>query len=581
MAMPPPLKSSATTAMRGWAILALVLYTAFVAIAGNFTVPPLDRDEARFIQATTQMLETGDYINIRFQQSERNKKPAGIYWLQAASVSLLSDVENRDVWAYRIPSLLAALLSVFLAYQLACRLFDERTAFWGALLLASAPAFSGEATIAKTDSVLLATIIASQAALAHLYLVGLVAGKKPNLFPVLGFWIALAIGVLIKGPIAPMVCFLTIAVLAFSQFFNKTPGRTSVLSWLLSFRPLTGLAVILLIVGPWMAAIGISTEGRFFTEAVGTDMLGKIGQAQESHSGPPGYYLLTVFLMFWPAGLFLPLVVRRISQFRHLPGVLFCLAWLVPGWLVMELASTKLPHYTLPYYPAIAMLVAFIVLQLEDARTELKNAPATAIPVINNKISKGLGAILYLFGGICLSGVVLYFPQEYRSAGTTPVHYLLAASVLGWTLWTTFNFLRQRMRRALLSACLTGGLTAWLLFEGLLPGLDQLALSQNLSETLDEAGLHPLHDKAPPVALAGYYEPSAIFLLGTETKAENADIAAKWLRAAPGHVAIVERRVMPLFLEKIGATPLSTLAVIDGYNYSNGKKMHLTIYTSQ
>src|SRR5580658_6798026 len=80
----------------------LVLLTA---LPGLIALPPLDRDESRFAQATAQMLETGDFVNIRYQSAPRDKKPVGIHWLQAASVSALSSVEKRQIWAYRIPSL--------------------------------------------------------------------------------------------------------------------------------------------------------------------------------------------------------------------------------------------------------------------------------------------------------------------------------------------------------------------------------------------------------------------------------------------------------------------------------------------
>ncbi|HEX3952380.1 MAG TPA: glycosyl transferase, partial [Stellaceae bacterium] len=73
---------------------------------GISTIPPLDRDEARFTQATRQMLETGDFLRIRFQDEARNKKPAGIYWLQAAAVSAFSSAESTAIWPYRLPSLL-------------------------------------------------------------------------------------------------------------------------------------------------------------------------------------------------------------------------------------------------------------------------------------------------------------------------------------------------------------------------------------------------------------------------------------------------------------------------------------------
>ena len=82
-------------------LLCLILYAP-----GLAAIPPLDRDEARFAQATRQMLETGDFIRIRFQDEARNKKPIGIYWLQAAAVGAFSSPESAAIWPYRVPSAL-------------------------------------------------------------------------------------------------------------------------------------------------------------------------------------------------------------------------------------------------------------------------------------------------------------------------------------------------------------------------------------------------------------------------------------------------------------------------------------------
>src|SRR5579872_4646416 len=88
------------------------LFAALLALAaclpGLFTLPTTDRDEARFAEASAQMLESGDFTTIMFQDEPRFKKPVGIYWLQALSVKALSSVERRDIWAYRVPSALGA-----------------------------------------------------------------------------------------------------------------------------------------------------------------------------------------------------------------------------------------------------------------------------------------------------------------------------------------------------------------------------------------------------------------------------------------------------------------------------------------
>ena len=105
-----------------------------VILIGHQTVPPLDRDEARFAQASKQMLQTGDYITVRFQDELRAKKPAGIYWLQSTFANFLG---VDDISSYRFVNLLALLASVFALYHMALQFYDSRAAFAAAALLSS------------------------------------------------------------------------------------------------------------------------------------------------------------------------------------------------------------------------------------------------------------------------------------------------------------------------------------------------------------------------------------------------------------------------------------------------------------
>src|SRR5215813_1547200 len=122
---------------RPYALLCLLCFILY--LPGLAAIPPLDRDEARFAQATRQMLETGDFIRIRFQDEARNKKPIGIYWLQAATVAALSSAESSAIWPYRLPSALGALLAVLLTFGFGSRFLGSRpAAFIASVLLASA-----------------------------------------------------------------------------------------------------------------------------------------------------------------------------------------------------------------------------------------------------------------------------------------------------------------------------------------------------------------------------------------------------------------------------------------------------------
>src|SRR5215469_3204187 len=122
MVAPAPTPSPSLPRLRGkarqgaWRYALLFLLCLALYAPGLAAIPPVDRDEARFAQATRQMLETGDFVRIRFQDEARNKKPIGIYWLQAAAVAAFSSAENPAIWPYRLPSALAASAAVLLTF---------------------------------------------------------------------------------------------------------------------------------------------------------------------------------------------------------------------------------------------------------------------------------------------------------------------------------------------------------------------------------------------------------------------------------------------------------------------------------
>ena len=109
---------------------------------------------------------------------------------------------------------------------------------------------------------------------------------------------------------------------------------------------------------PWFVAIYLRAGDAFFADSVGHDMLAKLASAQETHGAPPGTYFMLVL-----RDVLSGLDPRRLGGARGLDGAAragakFLLAWLVPSWIVFELVVTKLPHYVLPLYPAIAILIA-------------------------------------------------------------------------------------------------------------------------------------------------------------------------------------------------------------------------------
>src|SRR5579862_9585392 len=254
----------------------VILFSVCAFLPGFFGIPPVDRDESYFAQATKQMIETGDYVDIRYQDDVRYRKPVGIYWLQAAAVKTGEALGVRDaqttIWLYRIPSLIGAAGAVLATYWCALAFVGRRGAFLAALMMSTSLILAAEARLAKTDAVLLFTIIIAMSVLARAYMSPRDAGRQQRfgwLLPLV-FWTALAAGILIKGPINLMIVGFPAVILSIME----RSGR-----WLLVLRPLTGLCWLLLIVLPWFLLIYARVGSAFLAGSIGHDMLSKIANS--------------------------------------------------------------------------------------------------------------------------------------------------------------------------------------------------------------------------------------------------------------------------------------------------------------
>ncbi|MFP4002289.1 MAG: ArnT family glycosyltransferase [Alphaproteobacteria bacterium] len=522
--------------------LALVVLCLFVYLPGFVSMPPLDRDESRFAQASRQMLERNDFVNIRFQDGPRNKKPAGIHWLQAASAAAAGGPEQAGIWAYRLPSVIGAILAVLAIFHLGRLLFGARAGLLGAALMGVTGALIAEANISKTDAVLLATVVSAQFAIARFYLHA--RGRieaPPGIKTVLLFWIALGAGILIKGPIMPMVIGLTILALSIAD---------RDWSWLKGMRPLLGVPVAAAIVLPWGLAILFETQGQFYRESVGVDLIPKILGGVESHGFPPGFYLALVSLTFWPASLFLWPAARALWRNRLDPAFRFLLAWIVPSWAVFEIVPTKLPHYVMPTYPALAVAVAAVVLGL---------APG-GFDRLSKWLLRGSAAIWALVGLIAAAAVAL--APRWLGPGISPLEAGLGALgavlVMAGLYWAWTLRMERAVAAALAAAVILYGTALQL--SG--PRLDKLFLSPRLAEAVErQEGGGDL-----PVISTGYAEPSLVFLLGTDTKLAPPREVPAFLKAHPDAVLILSDGLKERVLDSVEQAGMSLEAVdkVDG-----------------
>lgn len=520
--------------LEGWRpYLFLTLFSALVCLPGWMVVPPLDRDEARFAQATKQMVGSGDYLAIYFQDTPRNKKPVGIHWLQAPFAAAFDDPEAPRIWPYRIPSMLGAWVAVLACFALGARLFGRGAGLLAAMFLAASPSLIAEAQQAKTDAVLLATVVLAMAALAKLR--DAAAAGGPTFRPACGFWAAIGASALIKGPIGPFVVLVALPGLALCARDRR---------WTRHMRWVVGPLLAAAVAAPWFLAVAFLTDTGFLRQAVSEDLFAKILSEQESHGAPPGTHLLLAAATLWPASLFaVPALIAAVRRRRE-PAVLFCLAWLLPGWLVFEAVPTKLTHYTLPFYPALCLLAGAAV--------------AGSLPAVRRGWRWTVGAFsllpiaaaaaLLLAGGPVWSGAV--------AAGLVSAGGLLLA-VAAW---------KGPTPRAAMVGAVSGALALGWVLQFHLPRVDGLWVSRALAETLPPGR---------PVAAAGFHEPSLVFLVGTGTLLASAEAAAAFLHATPNGVAVVEGRSRAGFDAALGDLPVREIARISGFNYAKGKSVEL------
>jgi 4-amino-4-deoxy-L-arabinose transferase-like glycosyltransferase len=340
-------------------------------IIGTWSIPLVDRDEPRFAEASREMIEGSDYVVPHFNNQLRLDKPPLAYWAQVASFRIFGEND----FAARFPSPIAAALVAMSILAWGSRVGGNRVGWWAAIiftlslqtflhakaavadmwlaLFVALAHWAGWELINPNDPASAATHLASQR------FSDLTISKRRALWFL--FYISLALGFLAKGPIA-WTPLLTIA--AFKYF-----SRDIEFAQRLKF--VRGILLMLAIVALWGVPALIQTHGEFFRIGIGRHVIGRSFSAMESHgSNSFGVYLLllpfyfvTIFASFFPWSIKLPFLTKKLWRERgrtadshYIDLYLLCGAGII--FLIFSLIKTKLPHYTLPAFPLLALLAA-------------------------------------------------------------------------------------------------------------------------------------------------------------------------------------------------------------------------------
>lgn len=496
------------------AIITLFAGTVFFTNLGSAQL--WDRDEPRNAGCAAEMLERGDWVVPIFNSELRQQKPVLLYWFIMSAFLVLGENEI----AARIWSAILGLGTVWMTYGIARRLVNPMAGLLAAIALSTSVMFSVAARAATPDSVL---IFFSTLAM-FFYVLG-TFGRQTDSDParhlktanswfpqhygyVLGVYSAMAMGVLAKGPVGVILptaiigMFLLIQRLPpLSAEFWKRQGKLSRLAiacvrpfapghfirtcW--SMRPLTAIALVLIIAGPWYVLVGLKTEGDFLEQFLLGENFGRATTVLENHRGGIWFYPLTLMIGFFPWAIFtfptLLTIDRQMSgNSKYRTAILFTLCWVLVQISLFTIASTKLPSYVTPCYPALAILVGLTVQSWLTGQTSV--ARFWYVLAVSGLITAGL-----------IISVGLYYVAQEFLGGDWSVAAIGLIPLAGGTLAVYFAWTEQRFR-TIIAVSITS-----FLFSSIFFGFGTTAVD---AHRLTSAVLEPIRQADPEVKVASF-----------------------------------------------------------------------------
>jgi 4-amino-4-deoxy-L-arabinose transferase-like glycosyltransferase len=322
-------------------------------LVGTWTLPLIDRDEPRFAEASREMIERGDYVVPYFNNHFRFDKPPFAYWTQAASFKIFGEND----FAARFPSAVAAALVALSIFAWGTRIGGDRVGWWAAIIFTLSLQVFVHAKAAVADMWLVLFVTLAHWGGCELLSDSLDEDRQSQRST--GWWWAfyfsLAFAFLAKGPIG----WTPLATVAATRLFLHDASLAR------RFNFVRGILVMLAIVALWGIPALIRTHGEFFAVGIGRHVIGRSFGAMEGHGANSlGVYLLllpfyfvTVFASFFPWSIKLPSLSKRLWSGRDKIDS-YLLAGAAVILVIFSLVKTKLPHYTLPAFPLLSLLLA-------------------------------------------------------------------------------------------------------------------------------------------------------------------------------------------------------------------------------
>jgi len=514
-----------------------------------------DRDEPRFSRATAEMVESGNYLYPTFNGRLRPDKPILIYWLMSVPMRVLGPTSL----ACRFFSSVGIALTCGLTFLLARRFLGVPAGLWSMAILGSTLLIMMEGTLATSDGILLPCMVAVLVLFGH----GLTSGLRWHHMAAMG--LALGLGLLAKGPVA----LLPVVVILVTLWLVRR-NEVRMRSYL---GPLGGAAVMgCLLFVIWAIPANNATGGEFLRLGLGHHVLARTSRPLESHGGRfllyLPYYPLIIIACFFPWTLHLPgsicaVLHRRVgsAHFREL-----FLAWVVSIVVIMTLVATKLPHYVLFTWPALALAVGGTLTAAAQGRLE----------EIDRRWLRGG---IYFYGPVAGCAVLgfLAAPFWLHLRGALVPFWSAAVVLLAMSVLAMRRQLQDRPRAS--AVTLLVGMAVLLLpvTLGILPALERVKISPVLAEAVRERTPQDV-----PIATFGYDEPTLYFYVARPVASlGDEDAVVEWARQPQPGVLVITDAARTQIESCHGALGLAEIAAADGLNFAKGTKLRVVALLRQ
>lgn len=531
------------------ALAAVVLVYLFVSSCSTLW----DRDEPRFARATYEMVESGNYLYPTFNGELRPDKPIMIYWLMSIPVRIFSFL-GPNAFPARFIAAFGSAFSCLFTFFIAKRLFDLRTAFAALAILASSLLILMMGTFATADSILLPAMLA-------VLLIFFRAVDKGRMGVVDTILMSAAFGfaLLAKGPVGylpALVIFVTLILI-----------RKEGVKFLPVFAP-TLLAMLLAagIFLLWAIPANNATNGEFYRLGIGKHVVGRSTSAMESHGGNfflyLPYYLVVTIMTFFPWTLHLPAAISCSigNRLDGVKGKRLVYGWVLPVLILMTLVATKLPHYIIMAFPALAIVTAAFICGHHGEMTVWDRKWLRGGIWFFGTINVGFAVVaaaapFFLKAGpvCCIAGCVTAVIVIY--GGLQVNRYQLREDVKR----STYALVRTLIPAMAVVLCL------------LLPGIDRTKIPPRIAASINKSVSHDV-----PVGFCGFKEPTINFYLGrhVETLA-NVEVAAQWFAQKANAVLIIPEKQYLLIKDKLVDSEI--MDSVSGINYSKMDDINILV----